>query len=349
MDTEKRQLDKDSVFYPPEWYVQDRVEMAWPDVHTDWNPILDEVQECYVFIVKRIMKIIPVILLCTDKDSLLRHFKAVDSQRLIPVEVPYNDTWARDFGGITVFKNGKPQIYDFSFNGWGLKFAAGHDNYTNRFLKQKGIFDSVELIDKKNVVLEGGSIESDGEGTLMTTTSCLLSEHRNDEYSLQQMTDVLKENFGVSNIIWLHNGGLIGDDTDGHIDTLARFAPNRRIIYCKCYDANDVHFETLNRMEEELKAATDYKGEPYDLFPVPIPSAIFDDGERLPATYVNYLIVNKHVLVPVYGVKEDQQALDMIEQAHPGYKIIAINCVPLIKQHGSLHCITMNYPKGVFN
>lgn len=336
------------IVFPPEWYPQDRIEMAWPDVHTDWVDILQEVRECYVEIAKHIMKQVPLLLLCTNKEEVLLYFEDTDTHNLLLVELPYNDTWVRDYGGITVFKDGKPQIYDFTFNGWGLKFASSKDNYTNRLLKERGIFGETSLINKKNTVLEGGSIEVDGAGTLMTTTSCLLSPYRNAENSKDQLNELLKNSFGVSNIIWLSQGAIVGDDTDGHIDTLARFAPNNCIVYCKSYDMSDEHCNDLMKMEREIKMARNAMGKKYNLCPVPLPSAVFDGEDRLPATYVNYLILNEKVLVPIYGVQEDSVALEAIGDAYPGYKIVGINCVSLVKQHGSLHCVTMNYPKGVF-
>lgn len=335
-----------TIFYPPEWYPQDCVEMAWPDVHTDWNSILPEVRECYLNIASEIMKHAQLILLCVDEQEVKPFFSTAQTENLVLVELKYNDTWARDFGGITVFKNGEPVIYDFTFNGWGLKFAANYDNYTNRILQQKGLFGSSKLLNRKNTVLEGGSIETDGAGTLMTTTSCLLSPHRNDESTKEEMELLLKESFGVNKVIWIQHGWLVGDDTDGHIDTLARFAPGNRIVYCKCYDREDEHFNDLKEMEKELQQCKNAQGEPFILCPVPLPSALFDENDRLPATYVNYLILNKNVLVPVYGVKEDSDAMVAISAAYPEYTITAINCLALVKQHGSLHCVTMNYPQG---
>lgn len=336
------------IFFPPEWHPQDRVQMAWPDVHTDWETILPEVRECYLEIATHIMDLVPLMLLCKDRVETLQHFKEKDTSNLILVELPYNDTWARDYGGITVFKNGQPVVYDFTFNGWGLKYAANYDNNTNRLLEKHGMFEENLLFNRKNLILEGGSIETDGEGTLMTTTSCLLSAHRNEKLSKADLTRILKKHFGVSNVIWLKHGALLGDDTDGHIDTLARFAPGNRLVYTKCHDEADEHFNELMLMEQELKRVRNAQGKRYNLCSVPLPTAIYYDDERLPASYVNYLVLNEKVLVPIYEVQEDSVALEAIADAHPGFSIIPINCVPLIRQHGSLHCATMNYPKGVF-
>ncbi len=340
--------NKNGIFYPSEWHPQQLVELAWPDVHTDWANMLPEVQQCYTEVVTAIAKRAKVLLLCTDVDAVKKNFPHEVLSAITFAEVDYNDTWARDFGGITVFKDNQPQILDFAFNGWGLKFAANHDNCSNRNLKANGFFGETPLLNCKNVVLEGGSIESDGNGTLLTTSVCLLSDNRNDEWGKPELENLLKERLGVSKILWLDYGHLQGDDTDGHVDTLARLAPNNSIVYCQSTNPDDVHFEALQRMEDQLKSFTNINGEEFELFPIPLPSPVFDGDDRLPATYVNYLILNGAVLVPVYGVPEDEQALEVIAKAHPGYEIVGINCVALVKQHGSLHCITMNYPEGTF-
>lgn len=334
-------------WYPPEWYPQQTVELAWPDSHTDWKDILSEVQACYREIIAEIARHAEVLLLCNDAVGLQVIFDEDTAKQIHLAEIPYNDTWARDFGSITVFENNKPLMLDFAFNGWGMKFAADYDNCTNRALKQSGFFGRTGLENCKNTVLEGGSIESDGEGALMTTSACLLSPNRNDEWGRAELEQMFKERLGVQKVLWLEHGLLAGDDTDGHIDTLARFAPGNRIVYCKCNDASDSHYEELEKMEQDLDAFTNCIGEYYELHPVPLPSPVFYEGERLPATYVNYLICNDAVLVPLYGVPEDNEALNAVEKAHPGYTVKGINCLPLVKQHGSLHCITMNYPKIV--
>ncbi len=339
---------KSTIFYPPEWHPQEVVELAWPDVHTDWREMLPEVQECYINIITAIAQRAKVLLLCKNAETVLSHFPNTIAQQIECVDIEYNDTWARDFGGITIFENHKPRILDFAFNGWGMKFAANADNCTNRTLKAKGVFGNTPIDNCKNVVLEGGSIETDGAGTLLTTSVCLLSKNRNDEWGKPEIESLLKGKLGVEKVIWLDYGLLEGDDTDGHVDTLARMAPNNSIVYCQCNNVNDSHYTELRKMEEQLQTFTNAKGEPFTLYPVPLPSPVMDGEDRLPVTYVNYLILNNAVLVPVYGTPEDELALEAIGKAHPGYDIIGINCVALVKQHGSLHCITMNYHHGTF-
>ncbi len=261
--------------------------------------------------------------------------------------IPTNDTWSRDFGPITVAQNGTARLLDFGFNGWGLKFAANQDNQVNRRLSEQGVFGSIPM-QIPGLILEGGSLESDGEGTLLTTAECLLNPNRNPHLSREEIERALSSLLGFDRFLWLENGYLAGDDTDSHIDTLARLCPNDTIVYVSCDDREDEHYEALSRMAAELKAFRTRDGKPYRLIPLPWPSAVYDEeGHRLPATYANYLIINKAVLVPVYGDSHDEEALAAVAQAFPDREIVGIDCSPLILQHGSLHCVTMQLPQGV--
>jgi agmatine/peptidylarginine deiminase len=198
------------------------------------------------------------------------------------------------------------------------------------------------------LVLEGGSLESDGKGTILTTSECLLSKNRNEHLSKVQIEQHLKENFGAERILWLNHGYLAGDDTDSHIDTLARFCDDKTIVYVGCEDQEDEHFEALRQMKKELQQFRDFEGNPYKLIEVPLPDACFDtDGNRLPATYANFTIINGAVLVPVYGVSQDKTAMEILQGCFPDRKVIGVNCRILIEQHGSLHCVTMQYHEQV--
>jgi agmatine/peptidylarginine deiminase len=198
------------------------------------------------------------------------------------------------------------------------------------------------------LVLEGGSLESDGKGTILTTSECLLSKNRNEHLSKIQIEQHLKENFGAERVLWLNHGYLAGDDTDSHIDTLARFCNEKTIAYVGCENPEDEHYEALLQMKKELQQFTDVNGNHYQLVELPLPDACFDeDGKRLPATYANFTIVNGAVLVPVYGVLQDEKALEILQNCFPKREIIGVNCRILIEQHGSLHCVTMQYPEQV--
>jgi len=311
--------------WPAEWEPQDAVLLAWPHENTDWSPVLQQAQVTFSNIIQAIERFQRVILVGPNAYNL-----------------PTNDTWARDFGPITIEENGKPVLLDFTFNGWGGKFPADRDNAVNRSLHKQGAF-GITPMRSIDLILEGGSIESDGEGTLLTTAACLLNPNRNPQLSRDQIEQRLKEELGVHTILWLENGSLAGDDTDAHIDTLARLCPDKTIVYVACDDPDDEHFEDLKAMELELMELQGYR-----LLPLPWPSAKYDEeGQRLPATYANYLVINGAVLVPTYNDPSDAAALDVVQKAFPGREIIGIDCSTLILQHGSLHCVTMQIPKGV--
>ena len=301
-----------------EWEPQSAVQLTWPHKDTDWAPILPEITAVY--------------------EEMKREIESRET--VIVVDgIPHNDTWARDHGFITVEENGQLILLDFKFNGWGEKFAAELDNDINRQLYEqqlvKGIYES-----HLDFVLEGGSIESDGKGTIFTTTCCLMAPHRNQPLTQQEIDQQLKEWLGAERIVWINHGSLIGDDTDGHIDTLVRIAPNDTLLYI---GADDEHPDLL-LMEQELQQLRTIDGHPYRLLRLPMPRPIYDDGERLPATYANYLVINGAVLVPTYNQPDlDQEAISTIGKAFPDREIIGIDCRAVIRQHGSLHCCTMQY------
>ncbi|WP_373552888.1 agmatine/peptidylarginine deiminase [Haliscomenobacter sp.] len=328
---------------PAEWEPQSAVQFTFPHAETDWANSMEEVLPCFVEAIEIISRYEKVLVVCRDQNEVRPHLKNAVQENLILVDIPSNDTWARDHGGITIFEDSKPLILDFVFTGWGLKFPAFLDNLITGRLQQQGIFKAP--LQHGGLALEGGGIESDGQGTLLTTSECLLSPNRNPHLD-QAATEVkLKELFGLERVLWLHHGYLAGDDTDSHIDTLARFCSVDTIAYVQCLDTHDEHYEALRAMEKELQAFTTVEGKPYQLIPLPMATACFaEDGHRLPATYANFLIINQAVLVPTYQVPEDKLALVQIQKAFPNHAVIGINCRALIEQHGSLHCISMQYP-----
>jgi agmatine deiminase len=333
---------------PAEWYPQSAVQLTWPHANTDWAYMLDEVEACFVNIAKEILKRQILLVVCADKahvGALLDHHP-----RLRAYELDSNDTWARDHGGITVLENGEPVLLDFKFNGWGLKFAADKDNRITNWMLGTGVFKPrLPYQNCLNVVLEGGSIESDGKGSIMTTSQCLMSPNRNGQWNFKDVKNYLAEELGCKRILWLHNGYLSGDDTDSHVDTLARFCDEETIAYVQCTDEKDEHYKELKLMETDLKRFTTFDDKPYRLVPLPMTPAIYDkdDGHRLPATYANFLIINGAVLFPIYNCATDDAAVEVIKGAMPNHEIVPIDCSALIRQHGSLHCVTMQYPAGV--
>lgn len=340
-----------SSFFPPEWYPKSGVQLTWPHAETDWRDILPEVTQCYIRMAYEIS---------TDEKLVIVHphteeVKAILEERLPQralqniqyFECPTNDTWARDHGFITIYRDNKPVLLDFQFNGWGNKFSADLDNAINKRLFESRIVCG-EYADCLDFVLEGGSLETDGEGTLLTTSQCLLNPNRNPRLNKQEIEERLKAELHVKHILWLNHGELTGDDTDSHIDTLARFCPNHTILYTRCTDKQDEQYAGLLLMEEELKSFRTAEDKPYRLIPLPLPDAITRNGERLPATYANFLVTNKKVLLPIYNQTEkDGMAVQAVQKAFPRHEIRPIDCTALIIQHGSLHCSTMQYPKNV--
>lgn len=336
---------------PAEWEPQDAVLLSWPHKGTDWAWILDDVQALYEAVATVIADFADVIIAAPadEIDTIRSRLELMEA----PLDYIYfypiaaNDTWARDFGPITVETDKGFTLLDFKFNAWGGKFSYELDNQITQNLFEQGAFPLAQY-EAQDWVLEGGSIESDGRGTLMTTAACLLNANRNPNLSKDEIEEKLKAAFGVRKINWLHHGYLTGDDTDSHIDTLARLCPNNIIVYTACDDENDEHYAALKQMEDELKTFTDADGNGYTLMPLPWTGAVLnDDDKRLPATYANFLIVNEAVLVPIYGLPSDEDALEVVLQAFPGFEIMGIPCNTLIEQGGSLHCITMQIPEGV--
>lgn len=267
-------------------------------------------------------------------------------EELLTVGEPSNDTWARDHGFITLTDDeGHHRLLDFCFNGWGEKFPADLDNAINRRLYDEGKLKG-EYVDCLDFVLEGGSIESDGKGTVLTTTGCLLAPHRNQPLTKKQIEERLKRELHAERILWIDHGNLTGDDTDGHIDTLVRICPDDTLLYVGCDNPSDEQYEGLRLMEDQLKTFRTLDGRPYRLLKLPMPRPIHDGDDRLPATYANFLVINGAVLCPTYAQPDlDAKAITIIGKAFPGREMVGIDCRSIIKQHGSLHCCTMQFPK----
>ena len=330
--------------FPAEWAPQQFVQPTWPHADTDWAYMLDEVQACFKNIACEITQRQRLLIVAPDiEDVRCQIVDEVNMDNVTLVELPSNDTWARDHGGITIFEDGKPVVLDFQFNGWGLKFASDKDNLITERLHRAGHLFG-ELRNCRNFVFEGGSIESDGEGTLLTTSECLLSPNRNATMTRSDIEAYLLDTLGAKQLLWLDHGYLAGDDTDSHIDTLARLCPDNTILYVKCEDESDEHYEALRSMEEQLKTFRTLDGKPYRLIALPMAHPAYEEDERIPATYANYLVINGAVLVPTYGTDLDAVALAQVQKAFPQHEIVGIDCQALIRQHGSLHCVTMQYP-----
>ena len=310
------------------------VQLTWPHKDTDWAPILPEITSVYEEMAREIAK--RESLLIVAPEGLTSHLSPLTSYLLT---LTSNDTWARDHGFISVEDNGNLILLDFCFNGLGEKFEAAFDNAINRHLYDQELVRGT-YENHLDFVLEGGSIESDGKGTVFTTTCCLMAPHRNQPLTQAQIEDRLKQYLGAERIVWINHGSLIGDDTDGHIDTLVRICPDDTLLYIGA----DADHPDLLAMEGELRTLRTFDGRPYRLLRLPLPRPIYDGGDRLPATYANYLVINGAVLVPTYAQPDlDAEALRTIALAYPDREIVPIDCRPVIRQHGSLHCCTMQY------
>lgn len=342
------QVERRAPLLPAEWALQSGIQLTWPHAGTDWRGMLDEVQECFVTIAREIALREKLLVVTPDPEEARRQMIAtvnMDNVRFLACET--NDTWARDHGAITLLDTVGPSLLDFNFNGWGLKFVSDKDNKITRCAVEAGILKG-RYVNRLGFVLEGGSIESDGMGTLLTTSECLLSPNRNGQMNQVEIEEYLRSVFHLERVLWLEHGHLAGDDTDSHIDTLARFCSPDTIAYVQCTDVGDEHYEELRKMEEQLKTFRTLSGEPYRLLALPMADKMEEEGERLPATYANFLIMNDVILYPTYCRPEnDARAKDVLKEAFPEREIIGIDCRALLRQHGSLHCVAMQYPAGI--
>ncbi len=336
---------------PAEWEPQSAVLLAWPHAGTDWAARLDAVENTCAELIAAISQRQAAIVCVPDAEigahatECLRD-AGTDLARVRFVEIPYDDTWLRDSGPLTLRgPGGAFTLLDFRFTGWGGKFEAEQDDALVAGLVERGLFQRDARHRRIDWALEGGAIESDGRGTILSTWRCLHERH--PDQSRAEVESTLREALAAERVLWLEHGYLQGDDTDAHVDTLARFAPGDAIVFQACSDPDDTHYEELTAMRRELEALRTPGGKPYLLFDLPWPGPILDEGRRLAASYANYLVINGAVLLPAYGDAVDEAAAQTIALAHPGREVVPIDCRPLIWQNGSLHCMTMQLPAGV--
>jgi len=336
--------------FPAEWEPQSAILIAWPHAGTDWAERLDAVEGTYVALVVAITRFEPVLVCAADPaiEARARALLAVagcDPARLHFEVLAYDDTWLRDSGPITLRDDGGGfRLLDFHFTAWGGKFAASLDDQIVRTLHARGRFRDAQR-ERMDFALEGGAIETDGCGTLLSTWRCLHERHPGLARDI--VTARLEAWLNQERTLWLENGYLEGDDTDAHIDTLARFAARDAIVYQGCQDPLDEHHRELGAMAAELAAFRTAEGKPYRLHELPWPQPIIDGGRRLAASYANFLIVNGAVLMPAYGDPADADAAVVLATAFPDREIVPVPCRPLIWQNGSLHCLTMQLPQGL--
>lgn len=392
---------------PAEWEPQSAVMLTWPHTGTDWKPYLADITNTYIDLANIITRYEQLLVATPDKSAtwqtLHDSLSPEQMDRVHLYEVDSNDTWARDHGPITMVMRKKQntwmtpiRLLDFKFNGWGEKFKWEKDNAINLQLYYQAAFNA-DLENHQGFVLEGGSIESDGRGTLFTTSQCLLAPHRNQPFTRENIDHQLKNFFNLRQVVWLDHGNLVGDDTDGHIDTIVRVAPHDTLLYIGCDDPGDEQYDDFQALEKQLQGLLTFEGYPYRLLKLPMPDPVFDNGEqlitrgkdgvlrdaysgeiyqekkigreigcdkdcdngcgkqcknvplgdRLPATYANFLIINKAVIYPTYNQPEkDEEAKRQIQLAFPDREIIGVDSFTIIRQHGSIHCLTMQLPEG---
>ena len=334
---------------PAEWAPQEAVVLTWPHAHADWGDALPDVEQAFAAFAAAIARFENLWINCYDAQHRRHVGELLERAHVAPqryrcVVVPSNDVWARDHGPITVWRGNRRVWLDFQFNGWGGKFPADLDNAVNGKLRRAIGLTTLPL-ESQPLILEGGSIDSDGQGTLLTTSRCLLAPNRNAGTSSRYVEGYFQRVLGVERVLWLDHGCLEGDDTDGHVDMLARFCSPGVIAYTACDDLDDPQYSELLAMAEELRAFTTAAGAPYQLLALPWPRARYNSrGERLPLSYANFLIVNGGVLVPQYGDPADQAAITLLSQAFPDRRVVGVDALPLIQQSGSLHCASMQIP-----
>jgi len=331
---------------PAEWEKHDAIWLAWPYDPTTFPDRVDKVEATYVQIVKEIHTGEQVNLFVTDeqtkkKVAALFNAEDIDLSRVNFYVFGYADVWFRDYGPIFVRnKSHELAMLHWNFNSWGEKYET--------LLKDKQI---PEIINSKmmlryfkpGIVLEGGSIDVNGEGTLLTTEQCLLNENRNPDLDKKQIEKLLSDYLGVNHFIWLKKG-ILGDDTDGHIDDLARFVNPTTIVCAYQEDKNDEDYAVLRENYEILCQSVDQNGKKLKIVKLPMPKVVSDEGQRLPASYTNFYIGNQKVLVPVFDHKNDAKALAVLQELVPTRKVVGIRCVDLVYGFGTIHCISQQQP-----
>jgi len=336
---------------PAEWEKQSAALLTWPHQHSDWSATLTAIQPTYIALAQAISQRQKLLITCWDEQhqkQIKKQLKHCNAKNIYYFNVPTNDTWVRDNGPIGIFcELAQPHLLDFQFNSWGNKYKSDLDNALTTSLHHLHAFANTPVI-KMPMVLEGGSIDVNGTGTLLTTCRCLLASSRNPTLSQTDIQNQLTKTLGINQFLWLKHGYLAGDDTDSHIDILARFCGEETLCFIHCEDATDEHFTELSLMKKELEAFRTRSGQPYQLHALPLPAAKYNkNGERLATSYANFFIINTAVLVPVYDDPQDEQAINILKTCFPEREIIPIPSLDLIQQGGSIHCATLQLPDGV--
>jgi agmatine deiminase len=330
---------------PPEWSEHEAIWLAWPHDPTTFTTGVERVEKTFLQIIKLIHKDEYVNLFIKDanmKQKITGLFmkKNIDLNKIRFFEFDYADVWFRDYGPIFVInRERKLAMVHWIFNSWGEKYEdLLKDAQIPQVINKAMHLDCFE----PGIVLEGGSIDVNGEGTLLTTEQCLLNKNRNAQLDKENIEKYLKEYLGVTNIIWL-KCGIVGDDTDGHIDDLARFV-NPTTVVCAYEGGNNENAEALKNNYKILRQSIDQDGKKLKIIKLPMPENIECKNKRLPASYTNFYIGNKTVLVPTFKSKNDKVALSILKKQFPKRKVVGVDCVDLICGFGAIHCISQQQP-----
>jgi agmatine deiminase len=331
---------------PAEWEPHSGTWMAWPHNLETWpDQDMQQVETEFLRIIQPLAKNESVHILVNDEEmensvtSILID-NNVEMQNIFLHDIPTNDAWIRDYGpNFITQRDGRVATNDWDFDSWGRKYKWELDDLAGTIIAENLGFHYF----KPQIVLEGGAIEVNGVGTCITTESCILNPNRNNGISREVLERTLKDYLGVSKIIWLH-GEIQGDDTDGHIDNLVRFVNPTTMVCVVEENENDPNYPCLKKNFDRLRTATDQDDNPLEIIALPMPGHIGSPSEHLPASYANFYIANKSVLVPVYNQPNDKQALAILDPLFPDREIIPIPSTRLIWGLGGVHCLTKQQP-----
>lgn len=334
---------------PAEWEAHEATWLSWPkDPDTFPDQILERVEAIYVQMIRALADE-TVHVLVDNEDYRRRAIRLLDESEVrrdhvVFHRIPTADVWVRDYGPIFVTRKSPPDVAStkWLFNAWGDKYEElKQDNRAGEEIASAAECPTF----RPGVVLEGGSIDANGKGTCLTTEQCVLNPNRNLRLSRAQIETYLNDYLGVDRLIWLKEG-IVGDDTDGHIDDIARFVNPRTVVCAVEEDLNDANYNALKTNFKLLEQAVDQDGERLDVIPLPMPGAVTYRRRRLPASYANLYIANGVVLVPVFHHANDEKALKILEGLFPTRKVLGIYCEPLLAGFGGIHCVTQQQPRG---
>ncbi len=340
--------------YPPEWEKQYATWLSWPHNKKEWGKErLIKIRKFYEKLIDLILDFQNVNLILPDENSLNEVSKkyhivktCLGMSQLKKIIIPNNDIWIRDYGPFFIeLQNGKKKnklLLDFEFNAWGEKFPPW--NLDNKVPKEISKYFGCE-IESYPIIMEGGALEFNGDGIILTTEQCLLNKNRNPKLNKKQIELILKSAFNIEEIIWLKRG-LEGDHTDGHIDDVARFVSPKKLIICSTEDKKDKNYKHLKESFEYFKnwrhPKKKYK---LEIIKLPMPDHMELKGKQLPNSYANFIFVNGGLIVPLFNCKSDKEAISIFKKIFPGRKVLGIDCSLLIQEGGGIHCMTKQEPK----